>query len=296
MTAIAFHGDPAIKARARAALGAHVTAGTFVYFPAWNDGKANAIGAIVEADDTPAYAAGLGYPPALADTLPIFINGIRPLDEAAAFALAWLERTPVGADLSTIVSQLILTLLDRPDLSAMASRHAALEDSRQTIMALHRRVIGGDEPDRKQWKTARLAAVGATDAIAEDQALARRAAAVVEAAAWPGSMRTVLRDTLNASGSLTLYLSLAEMEWTTEEEARAYRIREQAEKDGYMAELQGFDRYFAILDTDHPELGARFRMRCDRMAKADQIYGATGWTAIAAMEAAPVIAATGTAQ
>lgn len=290
MAAIAFHGDPAVKAKALERLRRHIQAGSFVYFPAWEDGKANAIGAVVEADDVPAYAERLGYPIALAETLPILINGFRPLGEAAAFADAWLERTPVGADLSTVVSHLILQLLDEPSLSALTTRHPAMEQARQAIRALHRRVIDGDQPDRKEWKAARLAAVAATDALGEDS-MDGRAGGIVESAAWPGTMRTVLRDTLSASGALKLYLSLAEMGWTPEEESRVFHIREQAQKDGYKAEYEGIERVYAILDADHPELASRFRMRCERIEQSAATYVLAGWKAIAILEVAPILTA-----
>ncbi|WP_322963920.1 hypothetical protein [Sphingomonas fuzhouensis] len=288
MADIAFHGDPALKGHALAQLRRHIAADTFVYFPAWENGQANVIGAIIEADDTPGYAARLGYPIALAETLPVFVNGFRPRADAAAFAEAWLERTPVGADLTGVVSRLILSLLEQQTLCAVAERHPLLEQSRQAIVALHRRAIDGDEPDRKAWKSARLAAVAATDAIGDDP-LGRKAGSAVEAAAWPGTMRTVLRDTLSAVGTLNLYRSLAEIGWTEEEESQVYKIREQAEKDGYKADLDGLARVYAILDADHPALGERFRMRCDRMDKSVATYMATGWKAIEVMEAAPLV-------
>lgn len=288
--AIAFHGDPAIKARAQAQLRRHVEAGNFVYFPAWEDGKANAIGAVVEADDTAAYATRLGYPIALVETLPMIINGFRPLPEAARFAEAWLARTPVGGDLSAVVSRMILDLLAKPRLCEIARRYPVMEECRLAIIDLHCRVVEGDEPDRKQWKAARLAAVAATDALGDD-VLDRAAGSTVESAAWPGTMRTVLRDTLNATGALNLRVTLAEIGWTPEEESRVFQIRDQAEKDAYKAEFEGLARVHAILDADHPELAERFRQRCDRLDKANETYVAAGWTAIEMIEAAPVVAA-----
>ncbi|WP_294242229.1 hypothetical protein [uncultured Sphingomonas sp.] len=287
---IAFHGDPAVKAQALAKLRRHIAAGTFVYFPAWEDGKANVIGAIVEADDTPRYAEMLGYPIALAETLPKFINdGFRPQDAAAAFAEAWLERTPVGADLSRIVSQLALALLDDADLAAITGRHPELEHCRLGILDLHRRVVGGETPDRKAWKTHRLAAVAATDGLG-DAELDRLAGNVVEAAAWPGTMRTVLRDTLSASGSLHLRRSLVEIGWTMEDESRVFHIREQAEKDGYKAEFSGLDRLFAILDADHPALAGGFRARLQQMEGTSARCRALAWQAVELMEQAPIVA------
>ncbi|PTR07760.1 MULTISPECIES: hypothetical protein [unclassified Novosphingobium] len=286
---IAFHGDPLVKAQALDRLQGHVAAGSFVYFPAWENGNANVIGAVVEADDTPAYAERLGYPLALAETLPMLVNGFRPQPEAVRFALAWLERTPVGADLTTIVSQLVLDLLANADLVKLTERYPDVEQSRQAIMALHRRVIDGDEPDRKTWKAARLAAVAATDAV-DEAALERRAAQVVEAAAWPGTMRTVLRDTLNGLGTAELHLSLSEAGWTEENESRVFHIRQQAETDGYKAELSGLDRVLAILDADHPALAEQFRVRLDLMEESSARYRALAWKAIELMEQAPIAA------
>lgn len=286
---IAFHGDPLVKAQALDRLQRHVAAGSFVYFPAWENGNANVIGAAVEADDTPAYAERLGYPLALAETLPMLVNGFRPQPEAVRFALAWLERTPVGADLTTIVSQLVLDLLANADLVKLTERYPDVEQSRQAIMALHRRAIDGDEPDRKTWKAARLAAVAATDAV-DEAALERRAAQVVEAAAWPGTMRTVLRDTLNGLGTAELHLSLSEAGWTEENESRVFHIRQQAETDGYKAELSGLDRVLAILDADHPALAEQFRVRLDLMEESSARYRALAWKAIELMEQAPIAA------
>ncbi len=286
---IAFHGDPQVKAQALDRLQRHVAAGSFVYFPAWENGNANVIGAVVEADDTPAYAERLGYPLALAETLPMLVNGFRPQPEAVRFALAWLERTPVGADLTTIVSQLVLDLLANADLVKLTERYPDVEQSRQAIMALHRCAIDGDEPDRKTWKAARLAAVAATDAV-DEAALERRAAQVVEAAAWPGTMRTVLRDTLNGLGTAELHLSLSEAGWTEENESRVFHIRQQAETDGYKAELSGLDRVLAILDADHPALAEQFRVRLDLMEESSARYRALAWKAIELMEQAPIAA------
>lgn len=287
MTDGTFHGDPAVKAQALERLRRHIAAGSFVYFPAWEDGKANVIGAVMEADDTPGYAAHLGYPIALAETLPMFVNGFRPKTEAERFAQAWLERTPVGADLTRIVSQLIVEMLGSDFLISLTEQHPQLEQSRRAIMALHEAAIDSGEPDRKTWKAARLAAVAATDALPENT-LDRRAGQVVEAAAWPSTMRTVLRDTLSALSTLEMYLALSGIGWSQADESRVFQIREQAEKDGYMREFTGVHRVLAILDADHPALGKKFRLRLERMEKSEERYRSEGWKTITMMERAPL--------
>lgn len=295
MADVAFHGDPAVKTEALERLRRHIQAGSFVYFPAWEDGKANVIGAVMEADDMPGYAEKLGYPVALAETLPMFVNGFRPQVEAERFAQAWLERTPVGADLTRIVSQSVLDLLANAELAALTERHRQVEQSRQAIMALHRRAVDGDEPDRKTWKAARMAAVAGTDTL-DETSLDRRAGQAVEAAAWPGTMRTVLRDTLNALGTLELHLALGRMGWTEQDESRVFHIREQAERDGYKVEFTGIDRVLAILDADYPLLADQFRLRLNRVEEASERYRTMGWKTIEMMERAPVGATMASAQ
>ncbi|MEJ8630421.1 hypothetical protein P0F65_12290 [Sphingomonas sp. I4] len=290
MADIAFHGDPAVKAQAQERLHRHVAAGTFVYFPAWENGNANVIGAVVEADDTPLYAQTLGYPVALAETLPKFVNdGFGEREDAAVFAEAWLARTPVGADLSRIVSQLVVELFDDAELVETIGVHPDLEHCRAGIVDLHRRSLAGEMPDRKAWKALRLKAVAATDAVG-DAPLDRQAGNVVEAAAWPGTMRTVLRDTLTARSSFGLTRALAEVGWTMEKEGQVFRIREQAEKDGYKAEFSGLERLLAILDADHPALAAGFRTRLERMGQSSEQCRAVAWRAIELMETAPIVA------
>lgn len=288
MADIAFKGDPAVKAQALARLRAHIAAGTFVYSPAWEDGKANALGAVIESDDTTRYAEELGYPLAAAVALGGLVNAFRGLENARVFAEAWLERTPVGADLSNAVSQVLADLLDQPDLAALSAHDAAIEESREAVLRLHRRAVTGDAPDRKEWKAARLAAVAASDAAAPGS-LARDAGTIVEAAAWPATMRSVLIDTLGAVGSLETRQSMAAIGWTEEAESRVFRIREAAEADGRMAELTGLARVLALLDADDPDLARGFRERLDVVAQLGDRYRSVGWKLVELFEQAPIV-------
>jgi hypothetical protein len=135
-----------------------------------------------------------------------------------------------------------------------------------------------------------MAAVAATDALKE-ATLDRRAGQVIEAAAWPASMRTVLRDTLNGLGTFELYLARSRIGWTDQDESRVFHIRDQAEKDGYKAEFSGLDRVLAILDADHPALARQFRLRLERMEASNERYRSFGWKTIELMERAPLAAA-----
>jgi Spy/CpxP family protein refolding chaperone len=294
MGSIAFGGNPAVKQEALARLRSHIVAGTFLYGPAWSEEGVNAIGAIVEADDTHKYSDMLGYPLALATALPSIINAIGPLDNAAQYAEVWLERTPLGADLSKVVSQVLVSVLEEPGVAALTTQHATVEASRSAVVALHRRVIEGNEPDRAEWKSVRMAAVAASDTVTGSP-LVRAAGAIVEAAAWPGSMRTVLHDVLGARGGLETKQLLDEIEWSEDKESQVFRIREAAEKTERYAELSGLDRVYALLDADHPELAKGFRQRIQQFEKLGDAIRAIGRQVIELLENAPVAAERGDA-
>lgn len=287
MTDIAFLGDPELKALALARLRSHIAAGTFVIFPAWDDGKANVIGALIEADDKQAFADQYGYPIAFVTALEGIVNAFRFGPDSEGFVQALLERTPVGADLSRVVSQLLVNLLDRPDIVALTTRDAEVERCRQAVVGLQRRAIAGEESDRKVWKSARLAAIAASDTVADDTAL-HMASLIVEAAAWPTTMRTVLHDTLGACGRLESHQIMNAIGWTEADESRVFKIREQAEADGRLAELSGLDRVLGLLDADDPDLARGFRERLEQFEKMGENYRAVGWQIVDLIEQAPV--------
>jgi hypothetical protein len=289
MTDIAFQGDPAIKDMALARLRRHIADGSFAFYPAWEDGKANVIGAVVEADDKTAFAERLGYPVALVTTLEAIVHAYQELPVAQDYVLDLFERTAVGADLSTLVSQALLTILERSDLAALTSPHAELERCRQAVISLHRREVDGDTPDRKAWKAERMAAVAASDAIT-DGSFAHLAGLIVEAAAWPASMRTVLKDTLDAFGGLEMRREIQSIGWTDALESRVFQIREKAEVDGRMDELSGIDRVFGLLDADDPDLARHFRQRIECAKGFGHVSRTVGRQIVALIEQAPTVA------
>jgi hypothetical protein len=287
MTDIAFLGDPAIKAQALTRLRSHIAAGTFVIFPAWSDGKANIIGALVEADDKLAFADRYGYPIALTMALEGIVNAFRFGSSSEEFVKALLERTPVGGDLSNVVSQVLTYLLERSDIVTLTAQNAEVEQCRCAVVALHQSLIAGKVPDRKEWKAVRMASVAASDAITS-KTFPHLASLIVEAAAWPATMRSVLHDALGACGRLESQRVMNSIGWTEEDEGRVFKIRDQAEVDGRMAELEGLDRVLALLDNDDPELASGFRERLEHFGKLGEFYRTVGWKIVDFIEQAPV--------
>jgi len=289
MSIIAFHGDPAIKSDAVARLRRHIDAGTFRYNPPWDNHGATALGAIAEDGGAEAYSERLGFPLALAAILDQLINdGYGKLDDAIAFALEWLEGTPVGADLSQVASSTLLVILSEPGLLELTGGDARMEQARLGVLDLHSRAMGGEDISRQTWKAARSEALAASDA-AENDPLLRGAGAVAEAAAWPATMRTVLSDTISARGLMEVRRRLDSIGWTDELETRIFYIMKDAGER--FAEIAGVDRVHAILEADHPELAPRFKLRLKQMEQLGDATAAIGRHVLDQLAEAPDVTA-----
>lgn len=283
--ALSFHGDPALKADALTKLRRHIANGTFLYStPADPALGASAISSVVESGDPQEYADRLGYPVPLVLVLHSIVNSFGSLPEAADFAEAWLERTPVGADLSRVVPEAIVTILEDPALIEVTRRHGPIEDARQSVLDLRRRALAGETISRSDWKEARSAALAATDGASKDRMLTH-AGGVAESAAWPSSMRTVLADALAARIGLELRVVLGQIGWTDSDEKRVFEIMDAAQ--GRHTNLKGLERVHAVLGEDDPELAPRFRERLENISRAAAPNIAIGERILELLSAAP---------
>jgi hypothetical protein len=257
---IAFHGKASVKEQALERMRAHIDAGTFRYSPPWGEKGGSAMGLIIEGSDPQLYAERMGFPLPLVAVLDSLVNARHgDLPEATTFALAWLERTPVGADLAPVVTQSLISILSDPTLTEISVTQAPIETQRQAVLALHRRELMGETVSAAEWKKVRKAATAANDALPEDEKLLRTVARAVESAAWPGSMRSVLTDTLSARGRLDINLALQEIGWSDEDERRVYSIMEAAE--GRETHLEGLERVYAVIAAEDPAFAERARVR-----------------------------------
>jgi hypothetical protein len=205
MTLLAFHNDPEIKAKYLARVKAHRKADEIVKGQYWErrDGKFRgcAVGCTLHSSDHSAYEAELGIPTALAyleDT--IFEN--LPMDMALEWPERFLSAPKPGADLKFVVNRFLIWLLtdSTNGVIRFAGGHPGVEASIRAVAALHERVIGGDEPDQKEWKAeaakaealaaawaawaARAAARAAEARAAATAAATAAARAAARAAAW----------------------------------------------------------------------------------------------------------------
>jgi hypothetical protein len=259
MTSIAFLGTAAVKEQALARLRSHLNNGTFRYGAPWGDDGASAMGSVIEGNDAQAYADLTGFPLALAMVLDKIVLEIRDEDQSKAFAVDWLERTPVGADLSRIPGNCIVHLLVEEIIVEIAQRDPETEKARRAVLALHRRALDGDIPTRREWKSIRTSAISASDAVSDAELC--RVSRMIESAAWPTTMGTVLSDTLSARNGLDIEFAFRRVGWTEDDESEVFRRLEAAEEVGRV--IRGVPAAYAFLSESDPGFAQRFQARID---------------------------------
>lgn len=115
---LAYHGDPAIKAKYLARVAAHRTADELLQGHGyWRDGKGCAVGCTIHGANHVAYEVELGIPQALACLEDVIFEGLEAKD-----AHTWPERflsaiTP-GTDLGRIHWHLLHWVLTSGEISA----------------------------------------------------------------------------------------------------------------------------------------------------------------------------------
>jgi hypothetical protein len=243
------------------------------------------MGAVIEGEDPQAYADMTGFPLALTMVLDKIVLEMRNPERAKAFAIDWLERTPVGADLSKVTGETIVHLLDDPAVAEIAKRSPDVEAGRQAVLDLHRRTIAGETLGRQDWKTVRQAAVAASDA-AEDVEVTK-AARMVEAAAWPTSMGSVLGDTLGARTGLDQIFALKKIGWTDDDE-REVNVRLEAAEASTGRTIRGVPACVEALAETDKEFARRFQERIDAFPEFTASSGPTGAFIVERLSSAPI--------
>jgi hypothetical protein len=162
---LAFHNDPAIKAKYVARVKAHTLADEIRQGFYWQNGKGCAVGCTIEGNDHNRYETELGIPQQIARVEDGLFEALSETD-AKAFPLQFLEAIPVGADLSMVVSNLMLDILAHPEkgllqLPRLTDRtKVAIEQ----VAELYRRRLAGNEPTLEEWYSSRRDAADAADA------------------------------------------------------------------------------------------------------------------------------------
>src|ERR1041385_6270144 len=102
---LAFHGDPAIKAKYLARVREHQQADAIVQgYGYWQEGKGCAVGCTLQSPHHTPYEGQLGTPEPTAYLQGDMVEAM-PKDSARSWPARFLEAIPIGADLSLVPKQ-----------------------------------------------------------------------------------------------------------------------------------------------------------------------------------------------
>ncbi len=183
---LAYHNDPAIKAKYLKRVRAHRQADELIHGA--TEGQTSegfrgcAVVCTMNKYDHAAYETEIGLPLVLARLEDGIFEGL-PQKESMDWPEAFLEAAPVGADLSGVKDLFLRWLLIDPVDGVI--KYAKIEKARKSIQAvgdLYARKIKGEGIPVQDWKAAASAASAASAATAATAAYAASAATAAYAA------------------------------------------------------------------------------------------------------------------
>ena len=222
---LAYHDDPAIKAKYMAIVEGHRLADEIVQgYGYWEDGKGCAVGCTLHGDRHQDYPAELGIPEVLAWLEDTIFEGL-PMVEARRWPGRFLAAPEPGADLSLVWPRFAVWMLSSDDLGLPKNAKPAGKLAIAQVVALHLRTINGDNPSPLEWSAASSAAWCAgssaddpfgcsASGLAFISATELAACSPPELAAWSAASPTVWRVTSSAEWS-----AASSAEWSSSKTA-----------------------------------------------------------------------------
>ena len=158
---LAYHDDPAIKAKYMAIVEGHRLADEIVQdYGYWEDGKGCAVGCTLHSDRHQDYETELGIPEVLAWLEDAIFEGM-PVVASRRWPGRFLAAPEPGADLSLVWPRFAVWMLRSDDLGLPRIAGRGGKSSIAQVVALHLRTIQGDHPSPEEWSAAVLAAESA---------------------------------------------------------------------------------------------------------------------------------------
>jgi hypothetical protein len=148
---IAYHHDPAVKARYIARIRTHRLADDLVKGFYWMHGKGCAVGCTLEDSDHRRYETELGIPVRIAYLEDAVFEGL-PNAEARMFPERFLEAIPPGGDLSSVPDAFLASLMSTLRLNPVRFPKASYAVG--TVQALCRSAANHMPDDPASWKAA----------------------------------------------------------------------------------------------------------------------------------------------
>lgn len=218
MTLLAYHNDPAIKAKYVARFAAHRALDEVVQGMGFEDGRGCFVGCTLDAYDHSRFPVEIGWPMWLALLADSIFESL-PKADAPAFGTDVLAAPRVGADLEPLRVQFLVSLQRRNLMRLEGSTEPYAAQCRQAIKG----VIA--------WLLSGLAAESAASARKAAGAAAGAAAdAVRAAAAWSAAVASAAKAAASAaewSMAEAAEWSAEAAEWATANAARAAEAQEQ---------------------------------------------------------------------
>ena len=213
---VAFHGDPAIKAKYLARVETHRIADEIVQrYAYWKNGKGCAVGCTIHGFDHSDYECELGIPEPIAWLEDMIFEGL-PAEQAKAWPSRFLVAIKPGADLSQVADRFCYWLLTSPLLRLSELADPSGKIAIASVANLYRRRLDHDEPTATEWADARnvASAVADNSIRVTARAAARAASAAASAnAAWAYA-RYFDNDPIGGAAQLAARAAGGEIAWT----------------------------------------------------------------------------------
>lgn len=204
---LAYHDDPALKARLIAEMREHRESERLVrglYYDS-HSGKGCAVGCLLKdpLGRHARYESEFGIPAQLAHLEDALFEAL-PQSEAQKWPERFLEAIPVGADLGFVWPRFAIWLFT--DAEHGVARHDS-SGACERVAALYRRFADGDKPEQREWEAAaNAAAYAAAGAYGPDPVRVANAAyaaayAVVDAVAAARAAGDAAADPETAAGA-----------------------------------------------------------------------------------------------
>ena len=273
-SSLAFGGDAARQSALLARLGEHLDAGTIVPSgPSWTGTGGTPAGCIAGANDPADFARATGFPPSLMPLLDFLCARAgdekrgEDAGEAADLARAWLTGVTPGAELTNVPGLILCALLD--DAGRDVANAPDVIAARNRIDALHRAAMTRDRPEAAAWRSARAAAVAATDAAREPAG--QRFGRLVEAAAWDlVTSPSILLQVAVVWLEIRSHAASAATGWTEADEAAVKSCFQACRSECLEAGMKPEEFVFPpLFRAREPELARRFETQ---LAAANAAY------------------------
>lgn len=252
----AYLGDALCKRQVLERLLSLQKADTWAMRPIYWDGRTGSlVGSLLQGENLDEWERLFGLPKWLALAIDNLFASGPDLKAGLEFGIALLDAIPVGADMRTVGSRVVIELLEGLPcgLLPIVSMHAMTE-TLISVSLLHRRITDGGDVDAAEWRAVRRRAVAQTDAV-ERGSVDADVGACIEAATWdPRTSRTAVSDTGRVWIKATSDAEVARQSgWCAHDDERMKALLDRLHADAKAAGATGFIDVFKLLDEKHPE-------------------------------------------